>query len=599
LDGMLEVIRPGAFWTRYQDRGLSLFLTQDHELRPNVEQSLVSLKTAVSSPSSRYTGWVEFAVAEERALEATSKLPLFPKSKNTLQYLKELEHRAQKRQELKRVKQGDVVVSDEKIHNRELYHKLFPHQRVALHWLLENDRAFLGDDMGLGKTLTVLAAFSELFTSNISDLLVVVCPASLTRNWLREAQSWTPELRVQLISGEKKEKEIILKRIVWGAMPLEILILNFELVRTDYALQALQELMQNRKVTICIDESQRVKNPTSKSFYALKALTPLAARRILLSGTPAPRDVADIWSQIFLLDDGERFGTKFYPWLEQIAELGNDYSDYAVKSYRPEEVKRVVARVQEILLRRKKEDVLNLPEKLFTRRYLSMSGDQRKLYEMVRKELRLKLTSLRGDSFYREITNLLEEYLRAVQIASNPRLIDENWKGEPVKFVELDAIVDEIVREQGKKIVIWTNYIKNINELALRYAKFGSRPFSGEVAVALRDRTVKEFQTEDKIKVLVANPACGGVGITLTAAQTAVYIDKTWNAEYYMQSVDRIHRIGQTGSVTVISLLASKVDELIQRNLERKKRFLEELLGDREVQETLPSREELLEALEE
>jgi len=114
---------------------------------------------------------------------------------------------------------------------------------------------------------------------------------------------------------------------------------------------------------------------------------------------------------------------------------------------------------------------------------------------------------------------------------------------------------------------------------------------------------VRSFQADASPKILVAVPAAGGVGITLTAAQTAVYIDKTWNAEHWMQSVDRIHRIGQGGSVTIISLLGCKVDEMIHWNLRRKEQGQAEVLGDVSRSASAgasgPSREELLEALEE
>jgi SNF2 family DNA or RNA helicase len=115
---------------------------------------------------------------------------------------------------------------------------------------------------------------------------------------------------------------------------------------------------------------------------------------------------------------------------------------------------------------------------------------------------------------------------------------------------------------------------------------------------------VRAFQEQDHPKILVAVPAAGGVGITLTAAQTAVYIDKTWNAEHWMQSVDRIHRIGQRGTVNIISLLGCKVDEIIHWNLRRKERTQAQVLGDgdrasRTSAGSLPSRAELLEALEE
>jgi SNF2 family DNA or RNA helicase len=279
-----------------------------------------------------------------------------------------------------------------------------------------------------------------------------------------------------------------------------------------------------------------------------------------------------------------------------------------VESFKSQEVAEAILRVDEVMLRRRKEEVVQLPEKTFLVRDIELKGEQLSRYEEVCKELLVRVTAASGETFTREINSLLEEYLRAVQIASNPRLVDENWKGEPAKFLELDEIVNEVVEEKDEKIVIWTNYLTNISELARRYEKLGSAQLSGEVAPAERQKTIERFQTAAELKVLVAIPAAGGVGITLTAAQTAVYVDKTWNAEHWLQSIDRLHRIGQLGTVNIISLHACKIDELIARNLQRKEIDQARLLGDKtkrsgaaagslDKAKSIPSREELLQAL--
>ena len=344
----------------------------------------------------------------------------------------------------------------------------------------------------------------------------------------------------------------------------------------------LRELCDERKVMLCLDESQRAKNPRSKIFHALSALAPSTRRRVLLSGTPTPKDISDIWAQIFVLDGGKRLGSNFYRWLEQVAELGNKWSEFAVKRYIPEAVEEVSLKMQEILLRRKKEDVVDLPEKLFSVRYLTLTGTQKKRYEEVCRELVIRISASSGKTYLRQIDSILEEFLRAVQIASNPRLVDETWKGEPVKFLELDEIVNEIVKEREQKLVVWTNYRRNAAELCERYADLGAAEFTGATPTDERQRIINCFQsaTSKKINILIAIPAAGGVGITLTAAQTAVYLDKTWNAEHWLQSIDRVHRIGQSGTVQIISLHASPVDELIYRNLKKKQRSQAELVGD-------------------
>jgi SNF2 family DNA or RNA helicase len=413
---------------------------------------------------------------------------------------------------------------------------------------------------------------------------------------------WFPDLRATVLAGDKSSKAWALRLLTSGAIDYEVLVVNYEAVRLDYVIPELEKLAEQRTTLLCLDESQRVKNPQAKTFKALVDLAPRCSRRVLLSGTPTPKDVSDLWAQMRILDGGERFGKSFYKWLNSVAELGTEYSDFAVKKFHDEAVNESILRVHEIMLRRRKERVVNLPEKTFTIREIELSGSQRERYDEIREGLILRMRALSGEQFVREITNILEEYLRAVQVASNPRLIDPQWKGEPAKFLELDAIVDEVVREQGQKLVVWTNYLGNIRELAERYKDLGAAQFSGEVSASDRESTVRAFQEHDAPRILVAVPAAGGVGITLTAAQTAVYIDKTWNAEHWMQSVDRIHRIGQRGTVNIISLLGCKVDEIIHWNLRRKERTQAEVLGDEKRSASgdigLPSRAELLEALE-
>lgn len=480
--------------------------------------------------------------------------------------------------------------------------RLFPHQRVAIEWLKEFPTAFLGDDMGLGKTLSVLSFFATLQRTEGYELLLVVCPNSLTRNWVREATAWFPHMKATVLTGDKAEKAWTLRLLTEGTVPCDVFVSNYEGARLDYVTPELAEVASKRKTLLCVDESQRVKNHQAKTFKALSTIAPHCKRRVLLSGTPTPKDVTDLWAQMKLLDGGKRFGKSFYKWLGAVAELGTEYSEFAVKKFNEHEVNESIYRAQEIMLRRRKEKVIDLPAKTFSLREIELTGSQRERYDEIREGLILRMRSTSGEQFVREITNILEEYLRAVQVASNPRLIDPEWKGDPAKFLELDEIVTEVVREQGQKIVIWTNYLGNIRELVERYKNLGAAPFSGEVSAADREKTVRAFQAEEAPRVLVAVPAAGGVGITLTAAQTAVYIDKTWNAEHWMQSVDRIHRIGQRGTVNVISLLSCKVDEMIHWNLRRKEQGQADVLGDNgPIDPSLrgaPTRKELLEALE-
>ena len=485
-------------------------------------------------------------------------------------------------------------------HDQALREKLYPHQRTAVEWFLTTEHGLLGDDMGLGKTISVLSMFSELRWRGDIEKMIIVCPNSLVKNWLKEAKAWLPKLRF-----ESSPKGASFRRSFFRKLQsydyCDVVVVNFESFRSPQVLAPLMEWVDSHATFLCIDESQRAKNPQSKSFEALQKMAPLARRRILLSGTPAPKDITDLWTQVFLIDLGERFGRDFFRWLENIAVLGNKFSKIGVVEFKEREVERIKLRVREILLRRRKEDVIDLPEKVFSTRYVEMHGSQKRRYDEVCKTLKVRMTSMSGKAFYRDIDNTLEEFLRAVQIASNPRLVDETFMGESAKFIELDQLLYELIEEQDEKVVVWTNYLVNVRELRVRYKKYGAFAFSGEQSVDERAHAVEEFQKRDSgFRVLIAVPAAGGVGITLTAARTAIYLDKTWNGEHWLQSIDRVHRIGQEGVVNIVSLESGRVDGLISSNLEKKEMFLRDLLdSELSTDQYYPTREELLAALEE
>jgi SNF2 family DNA or RNA helicase len=442
-------------------------------------------------------------------LEGIPESNAFQLLRNELVKREELLTRRRYYQELKDLNLSSTIFS-----NKEVTEKLFPHQRVAVQWLLEQKYAFLGDDMGLGKTLSVLAAFDALYEQGEANFLLVACPNSLTRNWVRECANWFPKRKLILLPSTKSEKIKFFKQLSRGDFEIDGLVLNYEALRLEYVFPEIEKLVSKKNTLLCMDESQRVKNHASKIFAVLSKIAPHASRRVLLSGTPTPKDITDIWAQMYLLDDGQRFGRKYYDWLSSIAELGNKYSEFAVSKLKPFAVRETVARIHEVLLRRKKEEVISLPEKTFSVRDVELSGDQLVRYEEIRQDLLLRVTAISGNTFVREIDSVLEEYLRAVQVASNPRLIDDSWQGEPAKFLELDQIVQEVVCEREEKLVIWTNYLVNVYELAERYKNYGTAVFCGEVAPSVREQTVKEFQEGRNLKILVAVPAAGGVGIS-------------------------------------------------------------------------------------
>ena len=468
--------------------------------------------------------------------------------------------------------------------------KLYSHQKTAISWMSSIPYGFLADDMGLGKTLSSLSAFTVLKHRGEIDFLFICSPSALVSTWVNEAGHWLPGLNVFALPRKKAQK-LNLESSLDG---VDVFVANFEGARQDYVREQIEVKLAAKNAMFIVDESQRAKNSQSKTFEALKSYSHLCCRRYLLSGTPTPRDISDIWAQMYLLDHGLRFGDNYYDWLSEIAIFDKTHGNFKVERYRKEEEQIVRRRARSIMIRRKKDDVVDLPPKIFSTREIPLVGNQQRLYRKLCSELKVKLLSSTGKSFERNIENTMEVFLRAVQLASNPRLVDPSFKGTPAKFLEMDEILSEHMAESDESAIVWTNYVANLGELKERYSKYGAETLSGGDTQSQKAAKVKAFQ-EGEFRLLVAIPAAAGVGLTLTKATLAVYLERTFNAEHWMQSIDRIYRIGQEKPVNIVTLISEGVDKLIDRNLKKKVTSQENLLSSQESE--LPSLEDLVNAL--
>ena len=177
------------------------------------------------------------------------------------------------------------------------------------------------------------------------------------------------------------------------------------------------------------------------------------------------------------------------------------------------------------------------------------------------------------------------------QISSNPKLVLPEFEGTPAKFILLDDILEKIIG-LNEKVIIWTSFNGNIRALKNRYKKHGALMLFGEIPIEERKKIVTKFQTQDENKVLVANPAAAKEGLTLTAANNAIYVDRNFNLVDYLQSQDRIHRISQTRTCNIIKILAENtIDEYIDEILYKKQKVAQFLQGDIDI---IPEEKEYL-----
>jgi SNF2 family DNA or RNA helicase len=345
-------------------------------------------------------------------------------------------------------------------------------------------------------------------------------------------------------------------------------------------------------MAVVLDESHKIKNPDSKTAKAIFAIKDYAKKRLILTGTPVANRPVDLWAQFYFLDNGRLLGDNF-------AEFQKKYSvDF--KEQRLAEEKNKFDDLRNLIssnsIRRLKKDVLELPEKVFIEKKVSLTIQQRNMYDKLRDELYLEITNIDGTKKIDESSLIVKKILRLVQIASNPFLIDKSYNETPAKFKLMDNLVEEIVAKD-EKVIIWSSFVENIRLLYRRYKLHGALMISGEIPIEKRNEIVKQFRDNEDFKVLVANPAAAREGLTLTSANNAVYLDRNFNLVDYLQSQDRIHRISQTKKCFIYKLIGEKtIDEYVEEIIFKKQNLAEYIQGDKkdiEIQHFL-TKEELL-----
>jgi SNF2 family DNA or RNA helicase len=462
------------------------------------------------------------------------------------------------------------------------------HQIDASRFIIDREWAALFDEQGLGKTKIVIDALAQMFASQKIQGAIVICKKSLLKTWEHEIVKHS-HLKSVVLTGSKRQKGL---KFMWFA---HFYLLNYDLVHSE--LERLKGFLSTRPMAIVLDESQRIKNPESRAAEAILQLQSLAARRYIITGTPIGNCPQDIWTQVYFLDGGASLGATMGDFLHRYNIQAQPHREPFLD---PTGLSHLRDDLAVFSMRRRKNEVLELPEKTFETHEVSLESTQQIMYDRLRQELQLEITNLAGDQIIDNAENILKRMLRLVEIASNPKLIDSGYEAVPAKFVLLDALLKEII-ERGEKAIVWTSFVGNIRTLKKRYQEFGSEAIYGAIPIEARDKLVTQFQESSAIRILVANPAAAREGLTLTAANHAIYLDRNFNLIDYLQSQDRIHRISQQKKAHIHNLIArGTIDGYIEDVVYRKQMISEFIYGDKQNLEQLPqtfTREEVLRLL--
>lgn len=424
----------------------------------------------------------------------------------------------------------------------------------------------LADDMGLGKTIQTLAMLQKIKEEDEEQLTkstsLIIMPTSLIYNWLNEAKKFTPKLKIHAHTGSSRNKDIS------QFAKYDIIITTYGITRVDIDL--LKDYYFNY---IILDESQNIKNPSSKSFKAVKALK--SRHKLILSGTPVENSVSDLWTQLTFLNPG-LLGTQTF--------FNEEYVQAIEKRKDEEKARKLQAIIKPFVLRRTKEQVASeLPAKTEQVIYCDMSEDQAAYYEKTKSAYRNDLLSSMDDGTYaKKQVQLLQGLTALRQLANHPVMIDEDYTSDSGKFENVIHTLDNVLKG-GHKVLIFSQFVKHLN-IFKQYFEKEEIPFSYlDGATKNRGQIVAEFQENTELKVFLISIKAGGVGLNLTQADYVFILDPWWNPAVEQQAIDRTHRIGQEKKVFIYKFIAKDtVEEKILALQNRKKRLASSLITTEE-----------------
>ncbi|TDL88557.1 helicase SNF [Vibrio vulnificus] len=428
----------------------------------------------------------------------------------------------------------------------------------------------LADDMGLGKTLQsitfILSELPDIRKKRVPAL--IVCPSSLTYNWLSEFTKFAPDIQAVVVDGDKTERSKLLKEM----KDVDVVVISYPLLRKD-----IKSFEKEDFHTVFFDEAQAFKNPLTQTARAAKKIK--AAHRFALTGTPIENSLEELWSLFHVVFPELFMGLKEYSNLSR---------------------KQISRRIRPFLLRRMKEEVLaELPEKIESLESMELLPDQKKLYGAYLAKLRHDtLKHLDKDTLRKNRIRILAGLTRLRQICCHPALFVDGYKGSSAKYEQLMQILEES-KHSGRRVLIFSQFTKMLQIIGRDLAMKG-QPFfylDGQTPSKERVEICNRFNAGERDIFLISLKA-GGTGLNLTGADTVILYDLWWNPAVEEQAADRAHRMGQKNAVQVIKLIArGTIEEKMNELQEKKRHLIEEIIDPGDKSSSALTEEDIREIL--
>lgn len=445
----------------------------------------------------------------------------------------------------------------------------YQHQIECFKYGLEHDRFLLGDEMGLGKTKQVIdIAVAKKLQKGYQHCLIICGVNGLKWNWRNEVATHSNESgwilgtrgnkigsnadKLQDVRGLKADKDHY------------FIITNVESLRDESICTELADLCKSGVIgMIAFDECHKCKNPSTQQGKAILKLQ--ADTMVAMTGTPLMNVPQDLYIILKWLGY-ERHS--FYSFKNHYCVMGG-YGGYEIIAYK--NLDELQNRLNEIMLRRLKKDILDLPEKTYIDEYVDMSAKQAVIYKEVKADLKANIDQLAISN------NPLAQLIRLRQATGFTGILSSQVQ-ESAKLDRMEELVEEAV-ENGKQVVIFSNWTQMTDVIYERLHKnYTINQITGETKDAERQNIVDDFQA-GKYNVLIGTSGAMGTGITLTAGTVEIFMDEPWNMALKEQCVDRCHRIGQKSNLTIYTLMCKDtIDERIHSIVEKKGKMADALV---------------------
>ena len=463
--------------------------------------------------------------------------------------------------------------------------KPYKHQLTALEksWNKETYAYFM--EMGTGKTKVLIDNMSMLYDKGKIDGALIVAPKGVVKTWYEQELPTHLPTHIENVTvlwqpNITKTQQEKLESLFEIETALHILVMNVEAFSTDKGVKFASKFLNSHKVLMAIDESTTIKTPTAKRTKSIIGLGKYAKYRRILTGSPITKNPLDLYSQCEFLDPWLLDFTSYYAFRNRYAEMKTMHlrgrSIQVVSEFK--NLGELSETVKNFSYRVLKEDCLDLPPKNWIKRHITLTSEQKKVYDQMKKAamavLNGKVTST---------MTVLTQLMRLHQITCGHFTAGDG----SVQTINSNRIKElmNILEETEGKAIIWANYQKDvgqiIEQIEKEYGPGSVVDYYGLTPQEDRQDNIRKFQNGTKCRFLVGTPQTGGYGITLTKANTVIYYSNGYDLEKRLQSEDRAHRIGQKKNVTYIDIIAEEtVDEKIVKALRDKINIASEVLGE-------------------